>query len=80
MSHSKRSKLTIWTAITVALFALTQDFWSWGDTVPLGPFGVPRWVYIFALLQFALAGVLFWFGKGLRRSSSDRAAEPKDRG
>ena len=64
MSQSNRSKVTIWTAVTALLFVLSQDFWSWADGVsPVGPFGVPRWVYVFALLQFGLAAGIYWFGR-----------------
>jgi hypothetical protein len=73
MPATTRRKHIALAASSILLFALSQDFWAWHGPPALGPLGVPRWVYLFALLQFALAIVIYTFGKNYLGSDDDRA-------
>lgn len=65
---------TIWFGGTiVVLFVLAHDFWAWREPVPIGPWGLPRWIFVFAILQVVLAVAIHWFGKGVEANHSDTA-------
>jgi len=49
-------------ALFAILFVLSQDYWSWDDPVKLALLGLPRWVYVFALLQVGVSAVVMWYG------------------
>jgi hypothetical protein len=66
-------KTWLLTIAVLVLFALAHDFWAWRDPVPLGPFGLPRWIYVFGLLQFALAGAIYLHGRRARGEPRDDA-------
>ena len=63
MSTSNIRSLGFWAGAFVLLFLLSLDYWWWDGPVRFGPFGLPAWVYYFAILQLLLALAVWRFGR-----------------
>ncbi len=73
MVTSKLRSLWAWSSGFGLLFVLSLDYWWWDGPVRFGPFGLPLWIYYFALLQLALAIAIWRFS--LKHWTSSRADE-----
>ena len=73
MVTSKLRSLWAWSSGFGLLFVLSLDYWWWDGPVRFGPFGLPLWIYYFALLQLALAIAIWRFS--LKHWAATRADE-----
>ncbi|MFH1501548.1 MAG: sodium:solute symporter family protein [Candidatus Eisenbacteria bacterium] len=63
-----------WSAVFVAFFLLSVDWWGF-DARPALLLGLPRWVYYFAALCLLLSGAYAAFGRSVLRGSRRAGAD-----
>lgn len=60
---SPRGRRAIWSAIFLALFVLSLDYWRWDERVRFGPLGLPSWSLYFVALLVLLSGAIAVFAR-----------------
>ncbi|MFB6258425.1 MAG: hypothetical protein ABEH38_07010 [Flavobacteriales bacterium] len=66
----RRSSFLTWTVVFALIFALSLDYWRWGEPVSLTFLNFPAYLLHFIILQLVFAGAVFlfiksfWNGKG----------------